>query len=163
MFLFPFLFLYPFVISHIAKIRNFLIPTNKNGKNLQRKRKIFCIMRYVRATRVPILKNCGGGCFRTFATFAPLQHICSQTERRIRRLRRPARRGVCVAIGDRIKKKIFVGMCVFGVIQKKKQPALKHKRVGCDSAEISSYSGSSTSMPPSIPETARTSALMRDT
>ena len=44
--------------------------------------------------------------------FAPLQHICSQSRRRIRRLRRPARRGVCVAIGARIKKKIFVGMCV---------------------------------------------------
>lgn len=68
--------------------------------------------------------------FCTFAPFAPLhplQHICSQSERRIRRLRRPARRGVRVAIGDRIKKKIFVGMCVFRrEIKKNNQQIFPH-------------------------------------
>jgi len=123
------LFPFSFPFRYIAKILNFLIPTNKNGKNFAAKVHFFCIIEYVRATCVPYLKNCVGGCFRTFAPLQPLQHICSQSERRIRRLRRPARRGVFFGLACKSKKKLCVGMCVIWGVSKKKQPTLSIKKV----------------------------------
>ncbi len=57
MFLFPFLFLYPFVISHIAKILIFSLTCKHKTKNFTAKVHFFCIIEKVRAMCVPYLKN----------------------------------------------------------------------------------------------------------